>query len=220
MEEAATTIIDNAFIWSEQLNITLILDFLGTLAFAISGARLASGKDIDLLGAFLMGAFTAVGGGTVRDLLLGITPFWMLTPSYLIISALALLIVGVFSKQLIKVNESVFFFDAVGLGLFTVVGIERTLALGFPFWVAMIMGMITGSFGGLIRDICLNEVPLIFRKDIYALACLLGGVAYWVMMVSGLDARLTGPVAAMVVVAIRLIAVKYHLSLPTLKAHD
>lgn len=217
MGETTSHIIDSAFVWSAQHNITHLLDLLGTLAFAISGVRLASGKDIDLLGAFFLGAFTAVGGGTLRDLLLGVTPFWMQDPSPLLISIVALIIVALFYNLLPKVQESVAFFDAIGLGLFTVVGIEKTLALGFPFWVAMIMGVITGSFGGMIRDICLNEVPLIFRKDIYALACLMGGVCYWIMISSGVDQRFTALIAALVVVAIRLIALRYPLSLPTLK---
>ena len=117
-----------------------------------------------------MGVVTAVGGGTLRDVLLNSTPFWMQQPSYLIISALALLFVIIFRKHMITLNNTFFIFDAIGLGLFGMVGIEKALAFGFPMWVAIVMGTITGAFGGMTRDILINEEPLIFRKDIYALA--------------------------------------------------
>lgn len=117
-----------------------IIEILGTLAFAISGIRLASAKQFDWFGAYVVGFTTAVGGGTLRDLMLSVTPFWMLNSSYLVVTAAALLIVIVFSRYLVRLNNTFFIFDAFGLGLFTVVGIEKTLAAGFPFWVAVIMG--------------------------------------------------------------------------------
>lgn len=203
--------------WLLHQDFTVYLDFMGTFAFAISGIRLASNKNIDLFGAFVVGLLTAVGGGTLRDLMLGLTPFWLTTPSYLIITALSLLIVVVFRKQLVKLNETVFLFDAIGLGFFTVVGMERAVMLGFPFWVAIVMGVVTGSFGGLLRDICINEIPLIFRKDIYALACLVGGLIYGLLSHFGLNSMVTESITVVTVIAARLIAVKYHISLPTLK---
>ena len=148
-----------------------IIDYLGTFAFAISGIRLASAKRFDWFGAYVVGLVTAIGGGTTRDLLLGITPFWMQQPSYLIVTGIALLFVILFGKYIIRLNNTFFIFDAIGLGLFVVVGIDKSLESGFSYWIAIIMGMISGSVGGIIRDILINEVPLIFRKDIYALAC-------------------------------------------------
>ena len=141
-------------------------DYTGTFAFAISGIRLASAKQFDWFGAYVVGVVTAVGGGTIRDILLNAVPFWMEQASYLIISALALLFVIIFRKYVISLNNTFFIFDAIGLGLFGVVGIEKALTFGFPMWVAIVMGTITGAFGGMIRDILINEVPLIFRKDI------------------------------------------------------
>lgn len=194
-----------------------LVDYAGTFAFAISGIRLASAKKFDWFGAYVVGLVTAIGGGTTRDIFLGITPFWMVQPSYLVVTAFALLSVILFGKFLIKLNNTFFIFDAIGLGLFVVVGIERSLAAEFPFWVAIVMGMITGSVGGVIRDILINEVPLIFRKDIYALACVLGGLVYYLCHIAGLNENLTHILSATSVIAMRLIAVKFHLSLPVLK---
>ena len=152
------------------MSVYFVLEMLGTLAFAISGIRLASAKRFDWFGAYVVGFTTAIGGGTLRDLMLSQTPFWMLDSVYLIVTAIALGIVILFGRYLIRLNNTFFIFDAVGLGLFTVVGIEKTLAADFPFWVAVIMGTMTGAAGGVLRDILINEEPLIFRKEIYALA--------------------------------------------------
>ncbi|MFA7155274.1 MAG: trimeric intracellular cation channel family protein, partial [Proteiniphilum sp.] len=158
-----------------------IIEFLGTFAFAISGIRLASAKKFDLFGAFVIGFVTAIGGGTLRDLFINVTPFWMENPIYLWATLLALLFVIIFHNQLIRLNNTFFLFDSIGLGLFVVVGVEKSLALGFAPWVAVIMGTITGSVGGMIRDVLINEIPLIFRKEIYALACVIGGIVFTLM---------------------------------------
>ena len=158
------------------MNFITLLDYVGTFAFAISGIRLASAKKFDWFGAYVVGFTTAIGGGTLRDVMLSTTPFWMLDSVYLVVTAIALGIVIALGRYLIRLNNTFFVFDAIGLGLFTVVGIEKTLAAGFPLWVAVIMGTITGAAGGVLRDILINEVPLIFRKEIYALACVFGGV--------------------------------------------
>ena len=114
-------------------------------------------------------------------------------------------------------NNTIFIFDAIGLGLFAVVGIDKTLNFGFPMWVAIIMGTMTGAFGGMFRDILINEEPLIFRKDIYALACVLGGLVYYVCMLMELPLALTQFVSALAVFISRILAVKYHISLPALR---
>ena len=181
-------------------------DYTGTFAFAISGIRLASAKQFDWFGAYVVGVVTAVGGGTIRDILLNATPFWMEQASYLIISALALLFVIIFRQYVISLNNTFFIFDAIGLGLFGVVGIEKALAFGFPMWVAIVMGTITGAFGGMIRDILINEVPLIFRKD----ACLQMGIG----------PSLTQLIAAIGIFVSRIVAVKYHISVPVLKGEE
>lgn len=194
-----------------------VLDFIGTVAFAISGTRLAAAKHFDLFGAYVVGVTTAIGGGTLRDLFLGISPFWMTNSFYLICSAFALLWVVVFRKHLVRQDNTWFLFDTIGLALFTVVGIEKTLTFGYPMWCAIIMGMMTGAAGGILRDVLINEVPLIFRKEIYALACVLGGLVFAVCNYFGVDENITAIIAGMAVIAIRILAVKYHLSLPQLK---
>ena len=193
-----------------------ICDILGTLAFAISGLRLAASKDFDWFGAYVVGLTTAIGGGTIRDLLLDITPFWMTNPFYLICSGCALLLVIIFKKNWVSEEHTWFLFDAIGLGFFTVTGIERSLSVGFPFWIAIIMGTITGAAGGILRDVLINETPLIFRKDIYATACIMGGLVFHLCDACGLSHEVTAVIVCAVVIAIRLFAVKYHVELPIL----
>lgn len=205
-----------------MLSITFVdfIEILGTFAFAISGIRLASAKQFDLFGAFVVGLVTAIGGGTIRDLLIGVTPFWMNDPIYLIITAFSLVWVMVFRKYLVKMNNTIFLFDAIGLALFAVVGIQKTLDAGFPLWVATIMGTFTGAAGGVLRDVFINEVPLIFRKDIYAMACVMGGFAYWICGRLGCDSIVTQITCGVCVFLTRVLAVKFHISLPTLKGEE
>jgi uncharacterized membrane protein YeiH len=202
------------------MNLIDLIDYLGTFAFAISGIRLSSAKRFDWFGAYVVGLVTAIGGGTTRDVLLGITPFWMLRPSYLIVTGIALIVVILFSRHLVRLKNTFFIFDTIGLGLFVVVGIERTLDAHFPFWVAIVMGMITGSIGGVIRDLLINEVPLIFRKDIYALACVAGGIVFMLCSLGGLASGATQLLSAVAVIVIRVLAVKFHIGVPVLKAGD
>ena len=201
------------------MNFINLIDYAGTFAFAISGIRLASAKQFDWFGAYVVGLATAIGGGTIRDVLLNVTPFWMLQPSYVIITGVALLFVILFGKFVIRLSNTFFIFDTIGLGLFVVVGIEKTLDAGFPFWVVIIMGMITGSAGGVIRDILINEVPLIFRKDIYALACVIGGVVFYLCHMLGLSSILTQLISVGSIILTRILAVKYHISVPVLKGN-
>ncbi len=203
-----------------DLNFINIIDYLGTFAFAISGIRLASAKRFDWFGAYVVGLVTAIGGGTTRDLFLGVTPFWMMQPSYLIVTGVALAFVIAFGKYVIRLNNTFFIFDTIGLGLFVVVGIDKTLQSGFPFWVAIVMGMITGSVGGVIRDILINEVPLIFRKDIYALACVAGGICYMISTQIGVLEEITQILVIISVILVRILAVRFHWSLPVLKAYE
>lgn len=194
--------------------------FFGTFAFAISGIRLASAKQFDWFGAYVIGLATAIGGGTLRDILLDVTPFWMTNPMYLICTGLAVLWVILFGKYLIHLHNTFFIFDSIGLALFTVVGVGKTIAEGYPFWVAIIMGGITGSAGGVLRDIFINEIPLIFRKEIYALACIIGGIVYWCCSLFGLGLVMTQTIAGITVFLVRIFAVKYGVTLPILKGEQ
>ncbi len=197
-----------------------ILDFIGTLAFAISGIRLASAKHFDLFGAYVVGLTTAIGGGTMRDLMLSQPPFWMTNPFYLLCTAFALVWVIMFRRFLVKQENTWFLFDTIGLALFAVTGIEKTLAAGFPFWTAIIMGTLTGAGGGVFRDVFINEIPLIFRREIYALACVIGGVAYFICFKMGLNNIASGLTCGAFVMLSRILAVHYKLHLPTLKSED
>ena len=153
----------------------VVIEFIGTFAFALSGIRLASAKHFDVFGAWIVGMATAIGGGTFRDLMLGVNPFWMTNCSYFICCGIAVFFVMAYGKYLIRQKNTLFIFDTIGLALFNVIGIEKTLNMGFPYWTAITMGTVTGAAGGVIRDVFINEVPLIFRKEIYALACVAGG---------------------------------------------
>lgn len=195
-----------------------IIDYIGTFAFAISGIRLAAAKKFDLFGAYVVGFVTAVGGGTMRDLMLGVTPFWMEQISYFLITGFALLFVIIFRRLVVRLNNTFFIFDAIGIGLFTVVGVEKSLAAGYPMWVNIIMGSITGAAGGMFRDIFINEVPLIFRKDIYAMACVIGGIVYHLCLLLGASHLATQIISAITVILTRVLSVRYGISLPSLKA--
>lgn len=200
---------DNLFIF--------IIEMLGTVAFAISGIRLAAAKSFDWFGAYVVGLVTAIGGGTVRDVLLDIPVFWMQSSSFLIVTFISLVTVIIFRKALVKGMRTVFLFDAIGLALFVVVGIEKTLVENYPMWVAIVMGIITGSFGGITRDILINEEPLFFRKDIYATACLAGGVVYWlVTLIPGLNPMVPQGSCAVAVIGLRIAAAHWNWSLPIL----
>ncbi|RXK47677.1 trimeric intracellular cation channel family protein [Aquirufa rosea] len=197
---------------------TNLIDFIGTFAFAISGIRLASGKQIDWFGAYIIGLVTAIGGGTVRDLLLGIRPFWMLDGRYFLTTGIALIAMLLLKERLVKWWNMLFLFDAIGLGLVTIVGISKSMDAQLPFWVCIVMGTITGSVGGLLRDVLLNEVPLLLRKDIYALACIGGGLVYFLCRYVPLSTSMTELIAASVVISLRILAFRYHLHLPVLNS--
>lgn len=193
-----------------------IIEYLGTFAFAISGIRHAAEKHFDWFGAFVCGIAVAIGGGTIRDLLLEVAPFWMVTPNYIICTFIAQVFVIVFAKYMKKLDNAWFVFDTLGLALFTIAGMEKTLELGHPFWIAIIMGTLTGSAGGVIRDVLLNNVPVIFQKEIYAMASIFGGFIYWLMRYIEIDATICSIVTFFIIVSIRFLAVRYHLSLPVL----
>lgn len=203
-----------------DLKFTILLDLSGTFAFAISGIRLASGKQMDWFGAYIIGLVTAIGGGTLRDLLLAVKPFWMLNPNYFLTTAAALTATLIFKEKLLKWGNTLFLFDTIGLGLFTVVGITKSIDSGLPVWVCIVMGTITGSVGGVIRDVLLNEVPLLFRKDIYALACVSGGAVYFLCSYFELPKGVIETIAASTVIVFRLIAMQYHIQLPRLQIFD
>lgn len=194
-----------------------VIEVLGTVAFAISGIRLAATKNFDWFGAYTVGLVTAIGGGTLRDLLLDIPVFWMQTWWYLAVTGLSLAAVIVFRSLLVSRDKILFTFDSVGLALFCVIGIQKTLATGYPMWVATVLGIITGAFGGVIRDILINDEPIIFQKDVYATACLAGALVYWLMLIMGASPFVQQAACAVTIIALRVLTLKYSWSLPVLE---
>ena len=197
-----------------------IIEILGTFAFAISGIRHAAAKHFDWFGGYVCGVAVAIGGGTIRDVLLGTIPFWMTNPMYLICTAVALLFVIMFHRQMKWLQNAWFVFDTFGLALFTIAGIQKSLAFGHPFWVAIILGCITGAAGGVIRDVLLNNEPVIFHREIYAMACVVGGLLFWLLSSLGLPQSVVVVATFLLICIVRFLAVRYHLSLPTLHENN
>lgn len=207
---------DPAFVHAVQK----VLEVLGTLAFAVSGIRHAAAKHLDWFGGYVCGFAVAVGGGTLRDVMLGTTPFWMTSPIYVICTFAALGFVVCFGRHIRWIDNAWFVFDTLGLALFVIAGIQKTVAFEHPYWVAIIMGSMTGAAGGVIRDVLLNNVPVIFHKEIYATACVAGGFLYWVLIRLDAGIPITTTATFFFVCAIRLLAVRYHISLPSLKQKE
>ena len=200
-----------------NISVEQVIEFLGTFAFAISGIRHAAEKTFDWFGGYVCGIAVAIGGGTIRDVMLGTTPFWMTSPFYMLCTALAVVVVVVFSRWIEILQNAWFVFDTLGLALFTIAGIQKSIAFGQPYWVAIIMGCITGAAGGVIRDIMLVREPVIFHKEIYAMASVMGGLAYWLTIQLDNSVELSAIISFAVTCVIRFLAVRYHLSLPKLK---
>lgn len=193
-----------------------ILDVLGTIAFAISGALSAMNRRLDLFGIFIIAFVTAIGGGTVRDILIGDTPVtWMENTVYIYLIGVVTILAIIFRNKLNYLKKSLFLFDTIGLGVFTITGVETGIQNDLDPIISVALGAMTGTFGGVIRDILCNEIPVIFRKEIYATACLIGALAYIIMYDMGIDADIIYIATSLTVISIRLIVVKYHLTLPS-----
>jgi len=188
-----------------------ILDLVGTLVFAISGALAAVKRKFDVVGALILALVTAVGGGTLRDILIGQTPVsWMKDLNYLWTILLALFLTKFFEESILKLRKGMFLFDAIGIGLFTILGLQKALSIGLSPIIAILMGVVSAVFGGVIRDVLSNEVPLIFRKEIYASACVLGGVVFLILEALLANTQVNMIISIFVVFLIRYFAVKYH----------
>ena len=194
-----------------------VIDILATTAFAISGASVAMNKKLDVFGVLIIAFVTSVGGGTVRDVLIGQTPVaWMTNMMYVYVIVGATIFTIIFQNKINYLRMSLFLFDTIGIGLYTVVGVEKGLMIGLHPIICVALGTMTACFGGVIRDILCNEIPVIFRKEIYATACIAGGVVYFVLRQLPIDNNLIFVIAGAVVIIIRLIAVKFKISLPSI----
>lgn len=193
-----------------------VIDVVGMFVFAISGTLTAADKKLDPFGASVIAFVTALGGGTLRDLLLNLRPVWMQEEKFLVMVFVSVLVTLLFRKGIGKLRRTMFLFDSVGIALFTVLGMEKALRLGVPPLIALVMGVVSAVFGGVVRDILCNEIPLIFRREIYATACLAGGVAYLLMRLAPVPAEVPFAVAVGIIITIRVLAVKLKWAFPNL----
>ncbi|SFS71635.1 trimeric intracellular cation channel family protein [Sphingobacterium wenxiniae] len=196
------------------MNIIYAIDLLGTMVFAISGAMAANRHGIDVFGATFTGFVTAIGGGSLRDVFLNLRPVWVDDGNYLLAILVGVSISIFANRQLYKLARTLFLFDALGIGFFCVVGVQKSLAYDSSPIAAIIFGMFSAVMGGVIRDTLMNETPLIFRKEIYATACLSGAILYVLLGLLSVDPNLNAFISAAVIFIIRLLAVRFKLSLP------
>jgi len=187
-----------------------LLDIIGTMAFAMSGALTAMHKRLDPFGVFIIAFVTAVGGGTLRDVLIGRTPVgWMMNLQYVYVIILGFFLAIIFRKKFDKLRTSLFLFDTIGLGVFTLIGLERGLLTGLHPVICIALGTMTACFGGVTRDILCNEIPTVFRREIYATICIFGGIVFFGLRKLNLEDDILYLVTSIVIISIRLLAVKY-----------
>ena len=192
-----------------------VIDILGTFSFAVSGAFFAMEKKLDPFGVLIISFVTAIGGGTLRDIMIGNLPVgWLRDETATVVIFIGAIGSMFFSQWLKKINATLFLFDALGLGLFTIIGIEKGMELDFSVGICIALGTITASFGGVIRDVLLNNVPLVFRKEIYALASIIGGLIYYLLKLTSLNNDAAKIICILLILIIRLLAVRYKISLP------
>ena len=197
-----------------EINYIYILDLIGTVVFAITGALAAKEHKMDVFGMFILAFVTGVGGGTLRDMMIGSTPvFWMKNPFYILMIVLGVVLPIVF-KKMSEWKKSILFFDAIGLGVFTVIGVEKGIDFGLHPVIAVALGAVTGCFGGLNRDILRNQIPAVLHKEIYATASLTGGIMFFVLNYLGFHSDLVAVLTAFIVFIIRVLALKYRWELP------
>ncbi len=200
------------------MSIFYTLDILGTIAFAISGTLAAMHKKLDLFGVFIIAFVTAVGGGTLRDILIDRTLVsWMQDLNYVYAISAATIFAIVIRKKIAYLRTSLFLFDTIGLGIFTIIGTEIGIQQQLHPVITVILGTLTATFGGVLRDILCNEIPVIFKKEIYAMACIAGAITFIILSNLEINTNTNYIITTLIVIFIRLVAVKFKLSLPTLK---
>lgn len=197
--------------------VVTIIDIIGVFVFAISGASTAMSNRLDPFGVFIVAFVTSVGGGTLRDTLIGRNPvFWMVDPIYVYVILGGALFAVVFRKKIGYLRRTLSLFDTIGLAIFTIIGIEIGVKYNLDPVISLSLGVMTGSFGGVIRDILVNEIPVVFHKEVYATASLVGGMFYMGGIFFGLDKFWNEIISITVIIAIRIVAVKYELALPSI----
>lgn len=194
-----------------------LLDFIGTGVFAISGALAAMRQKFDSFGVLILACVTAIGGGSLRDILIGNTPVsWMIHWEYLIVIVGATAITMLYRKQLAHFRKTMFLFDAIGLGIFTIIGFKIGLKSGLHPIICVLLGTMSASFGGVLRDVLSNEVPLIFHKEVYASLSILGAITFYVLLQTSLPIEFNYIITSALVVVLRIMAVKFEWVFPKL----
>lgn len=200
------------------MSIIYAIDIAGTFAFAISGALVAIRKKFDVFGVLIIAFVTAVGGGMTRDVLINAHPInWIGDINYIWIILTAVVVTFLFRSKIAPLRKTMFLFDTIGISVFTLIGVQKGLSFDLHPFVALVMGMSSAVMGGVIRDVLTNEIPLIFHREIYASACLAGGMVYLLLHPLNINEDLLFVISAGIIVTIRTIAVQYKLELPRIK---
>ena len=200
----------------QYIDIFFFFDLIGTAIFSISGALTAIKKEMDLFGVISLGLLTAVGGGTIRDILLVSTPvFWINNINYIIISILFSVLTFIFYKGFSNVSMILIMTDAFGLSVFSVLGTDIALKIGINPFICILMGILTGTAGGVLRDIMANEVPLIMREELYATIAFSGGLSYLFLQYTSINKEIIIILSILFTWILRIIAIKYKMRLPS-----
>ncbi len=201
------------------MTIQYFSELAGTLFFAISGVLATDDKARNWFGAAFTGFVTAIGGGSLRDMLLGSYPMVWIGDVYFLYAALGGVVIAfIFFNRLGRLRRPMLLFDMIGIALFTIVGVEKALSLGVKPEIAAIMGVFTAVMGGVIRDTLTNKTPVIFEREVYATACLAGAILYLVLYSFEVPRTVNFPVSSGLIILIRILAIKYHLELPSLSS--
>ena len=198
------------------MNVILYLDYLGVFVFAMSGILAASEKKLDLFGGIIIAFVTALGGGTLRDLLLNVEIGWISNTYYLYWVLGGAIFALTFKKISKQIRKTIFLFDSIGISVFTILGVQKALELETPVEIAVIFGVMTATFGGVIRDTLCNDIPLIFRKEIYALACVVGAINYVVLDSFNINEVANILISGTIIISIRTISILKKWSLPVI----
>jgi uncharacterized membrane protein YeiH len=200
------------------MDLIYVLDIVGTFAFAISGALVASEKKYDLFGVIIIAFVTAVGGGMIRDVLINYHPInWIGDLNYIWTILFSVLVVFLFKKKIAPLSKTMFLFDTIGISVFTMLGTEKGLNFGLHPFIAITMGVVSAVFGGVLRDILTQKTPLIFKREIYALACFIGAFVFLILYKLQAPNFILYLSTIITVMTIRLISISYKLELPKIK---
>ncbi|MGY8775967.1 MULTISPECIES: trimeric intracellular cation channel family protein [Spongiibacter] len=195
-------------------SLSAFLDFFGIAVFAASGTLTACQKRLDIFGVLVIALITCLGGGTLRDVILGVDPIWIADSRYLwlgMMAAISTFIVQRFVRLPLKLLDV---FDGIGLAFFTLAGVQKALGLGMDPEIAVLMGLMTGVAGGIMRDVLCNDIPLIFHREIYATAAISGGLLFTLLLHLGQPETLSMLAGMAVIIGLRLLGIFFGLALP------